>query len=608
MAAQAAASPDLAATVMLLGAAVVAVPLFRRAGLGSVLGYLAAGLAMGPYGLGVLEEPETMLHVAELGVVLFLFIIGLEMEPRRLWSMRRDIFGLGLTQVLVCMALLSSVGVALGYPLSVSLIAGTGFVLTSTAIVMQMLSERGDLTREKGQHIVSILLLEDLAIVPLLALVAFLAPGGGETVSGAARAMSIMIGLGSIAVLILAGRYLLNPMFRFLANFGGREVMTAGALLVVLGSALLLQAGGLSAALGAFLAGVLLSESTFRPQLEADVEPFRGLLLGLFFLAVGLSLDLGVGAGAWGLILVTVVAYIVLKSVGIYGVARLFGTPHPEALERTVLMAQGGEFAFVLYSAALAVGLLDARGAAMLTVIVILSMILTPVLLMLHDRFAKRGRVNDGEGFEQPQDLHNAVLVIGFGRFGQIVTQVLLSRGWSVSIIDTDTEMITVAGFMGMKVYFGDGARLDILQAAGAAEARAILICVDNSDAAVRIAQIAKAEFPLVPVLARAYDRGHALALIRAGVDFQLRETFESALAFGGRALDDLGEAPEVVEQVLDEIRTRDADRLAAQIAGDLTSGRDLLLSNLPEDQREAARAARPPNLNGPMWTGVRQS
>ncbi|HVG49584.1 MAG TPA: monovalent cation:proton antiporter-2 (CPA2) family protein, partial [Rubellimicrobium sp.] len=579
-------------------------------GLGSVLGYLAAGLAMGPFGLGVIEEPETILHVAELGIVLFLFIIGLEMEPRRLWSMRRDIFGLGLAQVLTGLLLLGWVGWALGYPLAASLVSGAGFVLTSTAIVMQVLSERGDISRPKGQRIVSILLLEDLSIVPLLALVAFLAPGGGEAVTGGERALGIVIGLGAIAVLIGAGRYLLNPMFRTLARFGGREVMTAGALLVVLGAALLLQAGGLSAAMGAFLAGVLLSESTFRHQLEADIEPFRGLLLGLFFLAVGMSLDLGVVVQDWRTILIGVAAYVSLKALAVYAAARAFRASHAEAVERAAIMAHGGEFAFVLYSAALGVGLIDARGSASLTAIVILSMCLNPLLLALHGRLAKAPRKNDGEGYEAPQDLHNAVLLIGFGRFGQIVSQVLLSRGWSVSIIDMDTEMITVAGYMGMKVYFGDGSRLDILQAAGAAEARAILICIDNPESATRIAQIAKAEFPLVPVLARAYDRAHALALVRAGVDFQLRETFESALTFGGRALDDLGEDPEVVDEVLDEVRSRDADRFAAQTTGDISSGRDLLLSNLPEEQREAARAAVRPRAADQIaaGTGTRRS
>ena len=300
---------DLTAIVVLLAAAVVAVPLFRRAGLGSVLGYLAAGLAIGPYGLGFFQDAQSIIHVAELGVVLFLFIIGLEMQPSRLWAMRGEIFGLGLLQVGAAIGALVWVGILLGYPAVSSFVAGTGFVLTSTAIVMQMLEERGQMGLPKGRRIVAILLFEDLAIVPLLALVAFLAPGA-EEMSVADRLAGIGIGLAAIAVLVLAGRYLLDPMFRLLARFGAREVMTAAALLVVLGAAVLMQAGGLSMAMGAFLAGVLLSESSFRHQLEADVEPFRGLLLGLFFLGVGMALDLEIIAANWRVIAISVPAYI----------------------------------------------------------------------------------------------------------------------------------------------------------------------------------------------------------------------------------------------------------------------------------------------------------
>ncbi|MBN9264210.1 MAG: cation:proton antiporter, partial [Hyphomicrobium sp.] len=284
--------PDLVKIVALLGAAVVAVPLFKRLGLGSVLGYLAAGLAIGPFGLGLFSDPQAIIHVAELGVVMFLFIVGLEMEPSRLWGLRREIFGLGALQVGTCSVLLSLVGIVLGFPLGVSFIAAAGFVLTSTAIVMQVLEERGDLSTPKGQRMVSVLLLEDLAIVPLLALVAFLAPGGADATL-MDRVTAVGIGIASIGALIVVGRYLLNPMFSLLANAKAREILTAAALLVVLGSALALQLGGLSMAMGAFLAGVLLSESSFRHQLEADIEPFRGLLLGLFFLGVGMALDLG---------------------------------------------------------------------------------------------------------------------------------------------------------------------------------------------------------------------------------------------------------------------------------------------------------------------------
>jgi len=579
MATEAAAhGPDLIAIVTLLGAAVVAVPLFKRIGLGSVLGYLAAGLVIGPYGIAVFSDASAILHVAELGVVMFLFIIGLEMQPSRLWSMRRDIFGLGLAQVLVCMALLSSVGVALGFDAAPSLIAGTGFVLTSTAIVMQLLGERRDMATPKGQRIIAILLLEDLAIVPLLALVAFLAPGGGEVTLNE-RLISVAIGLGSVAALVLAGRYLLNPLFRILAAAQAREVMTAAALLVVLGSALGMQLGGLSTAMGAFLAGVLLSESTFRHQLEADVEPFRGILLGLFFLAVGMSLDLAVIAAQWQLVAISVVAFLALKSIGIYGVARAFRASHGEALERTALMAQGGEFAFVLYAAALAVGLINATDNAVLTAVIIISMALTPLIVILHDRFRPASAVIM-DGMQAPEDLRAQVLLIGFGRFGQIVSQPLLARGYDVSIIDTDTEMITVAGQMGFKVYFGDGGRLDILHAAGAGHARAVLICIDDKDAATRIAHLIKDEYPLIPVFARAYDRGHAIQLAHAGVDYQIREMFESALAFGVETLAHLGETPDVISDTISEIRRRDAERLAMQLTGDIYSGRELLLNN----------------------------
>jgi glutathione-regulated potassium-efflux system protein KefB len=569
---------DLVSVVTLLGAAVVAVPVFKRIGLGSVLGYLAAGLAIGPFGLGLFSDPMAILHVAELGVVMFLFIIGLEMEPSKLWAMRRDILGLGLLQVLMCVAVLGLVGVTLGYPYAGSLVAGAGFTLTSTAIVMQMLQERGDISAPKGQRMVSILLLEDLAIVPLLALVAFLAPGG-EDVTLVDRLTGVGIGLAAIAALVVAGVYLLNPMFRLLAASRAREVMTAAALLVVLGSALWLQLGGLSAAMGAFLAGVLLSESSFRHQLEADVEPFRGILLGLFFLAVGMALDLSVIAVNWSLIAVSVLALMVLKSLIIYGVARVNKATHAEALERTVLMAQGGEFAFVLYSAALAVGLLSGEDAAILNAVIIVSMALTPLMVILHDRFRRAPEISL-EGLEAPEDLKGQVLIVGFGRFGQIACQPLLARRVPINIIDDDAEMIRAAETFGFKVWFGDGTRLDILKAAGAETARAILIATDKKETTTRIAKLVKHEFPGAAVLARAWDRAHALELIREGVDHQMREVFHSALALGSEALEVLGVDPDDIGAIHEGILRRDAERLALQMTGDIYSGKSLIIGN----------------------------
>ena len=570
---------ELVQVVALLAAGVVAVPIFKRIGLGSILGYLAAGLAIGPFGLRIFADPEAILHVAELGVVMFLFIIGLEMQPSRLWGLRREIFGLGTLQVGLCALLLTVVGWIGGFPIAQSFVAGAGFVLTSTAIVMQLLEERGDIATPQGQRIVSILLFEDLMIVPLLALVAFLAPGGGD-VTLAERLREIGIGVGAIIALVIAGRYLLNPLFRILADARAREVMTAAALLVVLGSALVMQLSGLSMAMGAFLAGVLLSESTFRHQLEADVEPFRGVLLGLFFLAVGMSLDLKVVAESWQMIAVYVVAYMAMKGIGIYLVARLLKATHRDALDRAALMAQGGEFAFVLYSSAAAVGLIDASANAILTAIIIISMVLTPLVIIVLRRLAPRGE-QSLDDVDVADGLSGSVLIIGFGRFGQIVSQPLLLRGIDVSTIDNDVEMIQAASNFGFKVYYGDGTRLDILHAAGAGSARAVLVCVDKGDVAVRITELVKSEFPHALVLSRAYDRGTSLQLVRAGADYQLRETFESALVFGGSALEALGVDPEDVAETVEDVRRRDNARFDLQLAGNIQDGRLYFKGNM---------------------------
>lgn len=584
---------DLVQVVTLLGAAVVAVPLFKRLGLGSVLGYLAAGLAIGPFGLGLFDDPQTILHTAELGVVMFLFIIGLEMRPSHLWSLRREIFGLGSLQVVVCGALLTLVGVGFGFSWLVSFIAGMGFVLTSTAIVMQLLSERGDVATPRGQKVVSVLLLEDLLIVPLLALVALLAPADTATAAAAAPSTGMAVGLAlaSLAALVAGGIWLLNPMFRLLAAAKAREVMTAAALLVVLGAALLMQLGGLSMAMGAFLAGVLLSESTFRHQLEADIEPFRGLLLGLFFLSVGMSLDLQVVARSWQLIAVGVLALMVVKALCIYAVARLAKSSHADALDRAVLMAQGGEFAFVLYAAALNAGLIDGTVNANLTAIVVLSMALTPLVVLAHKRWAPRPQPSM-EGVEVAEGLTPQVLIIGFGRVGQVASQGVLAKGAGISIIDTDTQVIRDAQAYGFKVYFGDGCRADVLRAAGAHQACAIMVCIDDKAAATRIAELAKTEFPNARVLVRAFDREHALELLKADVDFQIRETFESAMSMSHAAVLALGASPEEADDILRDVRRRDAERLDLELAGGRFAGRALILSNGVQHLPTATQAA----------------
>ena len=575
---------DLLPVVVLLAASVIAVPLFKRFGFGSITGYLAAGIAVGPFGLSVISDPYSILHIAELGVVMFLFIIGLEMQPSRLWAMRGEIFGLGFAQVGLASAMLTVFGMALGYPFSQSFVAGTGFVLTSTAIVMQMMEERHVRGLPRGRRTIAILLLEDMAIVPLLAIVALLAPTDSD--AGSARQVGAFL-LPPLTILgvVLCGRYLLNPLFSLLGKSRAREVMTAAALLVVLGAAYAMQLGGLSMAMGAFLAGVLLSESAFRHQLEADVEPFRGILLGLFFLGVGMALDINVIIESPGTVAIIVLAYMVLKMIAIYAVARVFQLGNREAIGRSVLMAQGGEFAFVLYAAATSAGIIDARANAILTTAVIASMMLTPGLIMLYDVLMPKPRA--GTEVVQPvQALTANVLLIGFGRFGQVVSQPLLANGSSVSIIETSTEIILDLEPFGFKVHYGDGSRLDILHAAGAGKARLIVVAIDDRVAATKTVEIIKAEFPHVPVLARAFDREHAIELEKMGVDWQIRETLESAFSLGEKALELLHVNHADREKIMHDVRQRDLGRFAIQRENGLYSAHDLVYRN---DHNEAS-------------------
>ncbi|MCA0368378.1 MAG: monovalent cation:proton antiporter-2 (CPA2) family protein [Proteobacteria bacterium] len=577
---------DLGHVAALLAAGVVAVPVFRKIGLGSVLGYLAAGAAIGPFGLALFREPQTILHVAEFGVVIFLFIIGLEMRPKRLWAMRNAIFGVGFAQVGLAGLALTLVAMAAGAPWPVAFVGAMGFVMSSTAVIIQMLEERGELPTPQGQRAVSILLFEDLAIVPLLAVVAVLATSVG-TAAESSTPLWQTIGLAVAAVggVLIFGRYAINPVFRFLARNGGREVMTAAALLVVAGTAWIMNGVGLSMAMGAFLAGVLLSDSTFRHQLEADVEPFRAILLGLFFLSVGMALDIGVVIADWRMVLAGLAAFMLVKAAVIYGVARVFKARHHEAIERAALFAQGGEFAFVLYGAAAAGGVIDAQASAALTAIVILSMALTPLTTLAMKYWLPKEKgvsPEDADGVDSADGLRGQVLIIGFGRFAQVAAQPLLARDVDVSIIENDVEMIQAASQFGFKVYYGDGAQLSTLRASGAEEAEIVLVCVDKPEVTDRIVELVKHEFPRTRVMARAFDRGHSIRLIQAGVDYQIRETFESALKFGEEALIELGLEEEAAADTVGDVRRRDEARLDLQLTGGLTAGRQLIRGNMP--------------------------
>lgn len=541
---------QLISVVTLLGAAVIAVPIFKRLGLGAVLGYLAAGLFIGPFGFGlVADDPDAIIHIAELGVVMFLFVIGLEMKPSHIWGLRYQIFGLGALQITASTAALTSLGLLYGLSWQVAFVAAAGFVLTSTAIVMQELSDRGDITSSRGQKMVSILLFEDLLIVPLLAFVTFLSPEANTSDSPVWQ--KVAIAGGSLALLIAAGLWLLNPLFKMLAKTKIREVMTAAALLVVLGSALMMELGGLSMAMGAFVAGVLLSESSFRHQLEADIEPFRGLLLGLFFLGVGMSLNLDLVLQNWGIILSGVLAFMAVKGICIYVVARITRKNRADALDRAIMMAQGGEFAFVLFSAATTQKVISAEVQANMTAIVVLSMVITPLLIILHKKFVipHLARV----GYEQEADHideQHPTILIGLGRFGQIVNHLLMMTGHKPTVIDLDANMIAGMKKRGIKSYYGDATRPEILHAAGIETAEILVVTIDDREKATHIVEIARRLNPQIKIIARAYDRLHVFDLYQAGADIQVRETFDSALRAGKKTLRAMGMDQEMVDEI----------------------------------------------------------
>lgn len=549
-------------------------PLFKRLKLGSVVGYLTAGIIIGPWGLSFVDDPESILAAAELGIVMLLFIIGLELKPSRLWSMRRDIFGFGMAQIFLCGAGLSTMAYMTGLDWRASLVAGAGLALSSTAFAAPLMEERNELTQTYGQRAFSILLMQDLAIVPLLALVALIAPGSNASAGSWTETFII---LAAVAAVVLSARYLLNPLFRILANSGAHEIMTAAALLVVLGAAFIMQAAGLSMAMGAFLAGVLLAESSFRHELEADIEPFRGLLLGLFFIAIGIGINIGLVFDNLGIIAFAVVSIMATKAIIIFCLSRISGSSYRDALRIAGILSQSGEFAFVLFGAAVTAGIMTAITSNLLIASVTVSLALTPLAFAIANYLARA----KGEEEVMEVDFTEAkgnVVIIGFGRFGQVVAQFLLSQGFEVTAIERDVEQIRAASRFGFRVFYGDGTRLDVLRAAGADRASLIALCVVKREASAKIVELAQGHFPLAKLYVRAYDRRQALELLRKNVDYHIRETFESALAFGVASLEALGYSHELAQEVADDIRRRDVERIALQLAeGESLAGKDLM-------------------------------
>ncbi|MBK5570940.1 monovalent cation:proton antiporter-2 (CPA2) family protein, partial [Ensifer sp. SSB1] len=563
--------------LMLLGGAVVAAPIFKRLGLGTILGYLSAGVLIGPVAQSI-TEGEQILHVSELGVVFLLFIIGLELKPSRLWQMRRDIFGLGTAQVVLTGIVLSSLIYALGLlGQGGSIIAGFGLALSSTAFAMQILDEGNDRNTRYGQRSFSILLLQDLAIVPLLALIPLLAAQKPEDTTTPLE--DFAVATTAIVVLFAAGRYLVNPLFQIIGRTGARDVMIAAALLVVMGAATMMQLAGLSMAMGAFLAGVLLAESSYRHELEADIEPFRGILQALFFMAVGLSLELGVIVERYQLIIVAVPLLMALKSLVLYWLCRLTGSQHNDAVRISLLLPQGGEFGFVLFTAAAAAGVFSDGDASLLVAIVTLSMALTPLASMLAPKLMREQDELDEEIDEDFEGAGADVLMIGFSRFGQIAAQILLAGGRDVTIIDHSAARVRQAATFGFRIYFGDGNRLDVLRAAGIERAKIVAVCTQKKETTDHIVDLVQSEYPNARIFARSYDRLHTLELRAKGVDYELRETFESGLLFGRKSLEALGVGDDDAIAIMDDIRKRDEARLVLQEAEGITAGRDMLHS-----------------------------
>ena len=533
-------------SLIYLGAAVIAVPLSKALGLGSIIGYLAAGIAIGPWGLGLVTNVEDILHFSEFGVVLMLFLVGLELEPKRLWSMRRPIFGAGSAQVLGCTVALTAVALACGIEWRLALVAALGLALSSTAIALQVMGERNLLPTSSGQASFSILLFQDVAAIPILALLPLLGAATVAAHSGTPVYVEVAKVLGVIAAIVLGGRLLLRPVFRWIARSRTPEIFTAAALLLVVGIAALMLLVGLSMALGAFLAGVLLAESEYRRELETDIEPFKGLLLGLFFIAVGMSIDFGVLLQSPALVSAIVMGFMVTKGVVIYALASRIGLPLQERPVFTLLLAQGGEFAFVVYQAAASARVFSAQTASILIGAVALSMLLTPVLLVAMDRlvlprFAKR----NGAAMPEIAEPQNAPTIIaGFGRYGQIVARVMLAQGLPATVLDHDAEMIEAARKFGYRVFYGDATRLDLLRTAGAESAAILVVAVDDVEQSLKIVDTARAHFAHLQIVARARDVTHWNKLRDRGVVRVERELFESSLRSARSVLELLGQEP----------------------------------------------------------------
>ncbi|CNE22133.1 glutathione-regulated potassium-efflux system protein KefB [Yersinia nurmii] len=532
----------LTAILLFLFAAVVAVPIAQRLGIGAVLGYLIAGIAIGPWGLGFIRDVDEILHFSELGVVFLMFIIGLELNPAKLWQLRRSIFGVGAGQVIITATVLGALLYFTQFAWQAAVMGGIGLAMSSTAMALQLMREKGMNRNEGGQLGFSVLLFQDMAVIPALALIPILAGGGG----GANDWAKIALKVAAFAGMLIGGRYLLRPLFRYIVASGVREVFTAAALLVVLGSALFMDALGLSMALGTFIAGILLAESEFQHELEIAIEPFKGLLLGLFFISVGMALNIGVIFTHLLEVLLGVLALVSIKATVLYGLARTFGLRRSVRLQFAGVLSQGGEFAFVLFSAAFSQHVLSVDQLALLLVVVTLSMMTTPLLMQGIDRILSRRYNAPEESDEKPfvEDNDPQVIVVGFGRFGQVIGRLLMANKMRITVLERDVSAVGVMRKYGYKVYYGDATELELLRAAGAEKAKAIVITCNEPEDTMTLVHLCQQHFPNLHILARARGRVEAHELLQSGVKDFTRETFSSALELGRKTLRQLGMHP----------------------------------------------------------------
>ncbi len=565
----------------LLGAALVFVLIFRKLGLGATLGYLVAGSVVGPQVLGLVGNAESKLAIAELGITLLLFLVGLELSPSRLWQMKRDIFGLGLLQVVLCgVAITGVVWLATHFSWAAALALGLPLALSSTAQVLPMLQSAGRMKTPFGERAFAILLFQDLSIVPLITIVAALSRNPADAAGPPGWQLALWT-VGAVVGLILAGRFLLRPLFRLIGNMGEREMFVFAGLFTVIASAAVMQTLGLSTALGAFIAGVMLADSPYRHELEADVEPFRSILLGLFFLAVGMMLDLGAIVERPVFVVGMALALIATKGLVIFGIGRLFGMPWRGALALGLLLSQGGEFGFVLFAQAQNALLIAPEAASVFGAIVTLSMATTPFLMMATRKFRADPDKRGGDTPDGPRHDGASAVVVGYGRFGQTVAQMLLAQGISVTVIDRDVEMIEIAGSFGMKVYYGDGTRIDLLRLAGAQDAELLLFCTDGDPYDTETIEAIHQAFPTPGIFVRAYDRRAVVKLSGAPVQGVFREVLDSAVTMARAAMASVGVDDGEIDRTEDLYRKTDAKRLSQQSeTGDLRRGREMIFTH----------------------------